>query len=503
MSEVKQADQAVNEESNTYRDSRINKLKAWREAGIEPFAYSYAPTHHALELTNKYDKLEDGTVTDDMVAVAGRIMALRNNGMFIDLQDQSGRIQIFSHKNNLDGEQIEHLKKLDVGDIIGVKGIVRRTPRGELTINNQEYQLLTKNLLPLPEKYHGLTDIEARYRQRYVDLIMNEESRNTLRSRSLIMSKIRRLLESKNFLEVETPMLQTLAGGAAATPFVTHHNTLGIDLYLRIAPELYLKRLLVGGISERVFEINRNFRNEGMSVKHNPEFTMLELYQAYADYEDMINITEEIVTTIAQEVFGTLEFTYGEQKISFERPWKRATMTDLIQEATGINFLEHTDPAEALKLAKDVGVEVEQGTNWGKILEAVFEEKVEASLIQPTHVTDFPKEISPLARVHRADPRVTERFETFVNGWELANAFSELNDPIDQRERFEQQMQELDSGDREAHRLDEDYITALEYGMPPAGGLGVGIDRLVMLLTNSPSIRDVIAFPTMRPRKTT
>lgn len=484
---------------NIYRDSRLKKLEELKQLHVNPFAFKFEKTHETGTLHEKFDGIEPGVETGETAIVAGRIMAYRNDGMFIDLMDTTGRIQIFSHKNNLDEKQLEIIKLFDLGDIIGVKGFVRKTPRGELTINASEVTLLTKSLLPLPEKYHGLTDKEVRYRQRYLDLIMNESSRVTLRARSKIIAEMRSFLMSKGFLEVETPMFHPIVGGAAALPFVTHHNTLDIDLYLRIAPELYLKRLVTGGLSERVFEINRCFRNEGISVKHNPEFTSIELYQAYADYTDMMDITEEIVQNIALKVFGTTEFTYDGKEISFKGPWKRQSMASLVEEKTGVDFMK-LSAAEALAAAKKQGVDLPEETNWGKVLEAMFEDKVEHTLVQPTHVTNFPREISPLARLHRDEPRLTERFETFVNGWEIANAFSELIDPLDQRSRFEQQEEEAKAGDKEAHQTDEDFITSLEYGMPPCGGLGIGIDRLVMLLTDSSSIRDVIAFPTLRPK---
>ncbi|MGB0934654.1 MAG: lysine--tRNA ligase [Alphaproteobacteria bacterium] len=489
---------STEQSSNIYRDARVEKLDTLREMGVNPYPYKFEKSHHAADLQEKYSHLQDEEETEDVVHYAGRIMSLRNSGMFIDLQDPTGKVQIFSHKKELPEEQVNLLKTLDLGDFIGVTGIVRRTKRGELTINTSELQLLSKALLPLPEKYHGLKDVELRYRQRYLDLITSEESRKTLVLRSKIIQSIRAFLRDKGFLEVETPMLHTIAGGAAAKPFITHHNTLDMDLYLRIAPELHLKRLIIGGLSEKVFEINRNFRNEGISTRHNPEFTMMELYQAYADYSDMMDITEEICRTAAELALGTTKVTFGETEIDFGSPWKRASMTSLIKEETGVDFLQHQDFAAAKQAAEKIGVDISKADNWGKVVLAAFEERVEEKLIQPTHVTDMPRDISPLAKVHRDNPILTERFETFINGWEIANAFSELNDPIDQRQRFEAQVQEKESGDDEAHPMDTDFLNALEYGMPPTGGLGIGIDRLVMLLTNSASIRDVIAFPTMR-----
>lgn len=492
--------QHTTEHATQIRQSRIDKLDTWQKLGHNPYPYHFVKSSSNAEIQAKYESLESGIETEDVVSVAGRVMALRNSGMFIDLQDPSGKIQVFSHKENLSAEMLEALKLVDIGDIIGAKGTIRRTPRGELSVKSTEIQILGKSLLPLPEKYHGLTDLETRYRQRYLDLIMNPDSRSTLVQRSQIISEIRRLLLDKGFLEVETPMLQTIAGGAAAKPFITHHNTLDIDMFLRIAPELYLKRLIVGGISEKVFELNRNFRNEGISPKHNPEFTMMELYQAYADYNDMMDITEEIVITVAQKVLGTTTINFQGTEINLAGPWARKSMIECVKEETGVDFAAIETDEEARAAAKKLNVFVEEYDTWGYALEKVFEDKVEHKLIQPIHITDYPREISPLAKAHRDNPRLVERFETRVYGWEIANAFSELSDPLDQRQRFEAQMAQRDHGDDEAHQMDEDYITALEYGMPPAGGLGIGIDRLIMILTNSPNIRDVIAFPTLKPK---
>ena len=497
---VEKATEITSENAQRIRQERIDKLDSWRALGLLPYPYKYDKTHSNGELQKKYAHLENGEETVDRVAVAGRVMALRNSGMFIDLQDPSGKIQVFSHKENLSEEQMTALKLVDIGDIIGAEGTIRRTPRGELSVKNTTFCILGKSLLPLPEKYHGLTDTETRYRQRYLDLIMNEESRDTLVKRSKIIAAIRKLLVDKGFLEVETPILQGIAGGASAKPFVTHHNTLDMDMYLRIAPELYLKRLIVGGLSEKVFELNRNFRNEGISPRHNPEFTMMELYQAYADYNDMMDITEEIVITAAQEVLGTTKITFQGTEIDLTGPWARKTMIECVTEATGVDFNQIATDEEARAKAKELGVNVEDYETWGSVVEQVFEVKVEHTLIQPIHITDYPREISPLAKEHRDNPRLVERFETRINGWEVANAFSELSDPLDQRQRFEAQMAQREHGDDEAHQMDEDYITALEYGMPPAGGLGVGIDRLIMILTDSPNIRDVIAFPTLKPK---
>ncbi len=485
---------------NQFRAARIEKLKALRALGVDPYPYGFTRSAEAKELETRYAGLATGAVTEDRVAVAGRIRAIRNSGMFIDLHDMTGKIQVFSHKDHLPPEQLAIVKLLDLGDLIGVEGVVRRTPRGELTINSTTVTVLAKALLPLPEKFHGLADIETRYRQRYLDLIMSEESRETLRRRSQIIATLRRSLIGMGFIEVETPMLQTIPGGASAKPFVTHHHALDLELYLRIAPELHLKRLLVGGLSDKLFEINRNFRNEGLSPRHNPEFTSLELYQAYVDYHAMMDLAEALIVEAAKEVLGGTSATFGDKTIELAAPWPRKTMAELVREETGVDFLAIADDATACDAARRLGADCPATVGWGRALEAAFAARVEDKLVQPTHVTGFPREISPLAKADRNDPRLTERFETYVNGWEVANAFSEINDPLDQLERFQAQMKERERGDEEAQHLDADFVLALEYGMPPAGGLGIGIDRLTMLLTNSPSIRDVIAFPTMRPK---
>jgi lysyl-tRNA synthetase class 2 len=489
----------MSDDDNPFRAARLEKLKALRALGVDPYPDAFARTAKAKELESRYGALAAGATTEDAVAVAGRVRSIRNSGMFIDLHDVTGKIQVFCHKDFLSPEQLAVVRLLDLGDLIGVEGIVRRTPRGELTVNARRVDVLAKALLPLPEKFHGLADLETRYRQRYLDLIMNEESRAVLRTRSRIIATMRRLLDESGFLEVETPMLHVIPGGATAKPFVTHHNALDMELYLRVAPELHLKRLLVGGLSDRLFEINRNFRNEGISPRHNPEFTSLELYQAYVDYTAMMEIAEALIDGVARAVLGTTSVRYGAHTLEFAGPWPRESMASLVQGATGIDFLP-LDDAAACAAAARLQLELPQGAGWGRALEAAFAARVEARLIQPIHVTGFPREISPLAKADRGDPRLTERFETYINGWEVANAFSEINDPLDQQHRFEAQMRERELGDEEAQRLDADYVTALEYGMPPAGGLGIGIDRLVMLLTDSPSIRDVIAFPTMRPK---
>jgi lysyl-tRNA synthetase, class II len=479
------------------RSVRIGKRESLEALGIDPYPYSFERTHEARQLELCYAGLAAGVETEDRVRVAGRIRAMRNSGMFIDLHDASGKIQIFCHRDLLGAETMGIVRLLDIGDLIGVEGLVRRTPRGELTVNATGVAVLAKALRPLPEKYHGLADIELRYRQRYLDLIMNPQSRDTLLRRSRVVAAFRGHLSERGYVEVETPMLHTIPGGASAKPFVTHHNALDIDLYLRIAPELHLKRLLVGGLADKLFEINRCFRNEGLSPRHNPEFTMLELYEAYVDYTAMMKLTEDLITTAAEAVIGTLRFG---TEIDLSAPWPRRSMAELVQAATGVDFLALDSAEAAREAAARVGAALTGGENWGQALEAAFAARVEDTLIQPIHVTGFPRDISPLAKSDRNDPRLVERFETYIYGWEIANAFSELNDPQDQRERFEAQMRARAAGDEEAQLLDEDYVTALEYGLPPCGGLGIGIDRLVMLLTDSPSIRDVIAFPTLRPR---
>ena len=482
----------------TIRQQRLEAAEAWRAQGVDPYPYTYPVTHQAGDLQTHYQDLPNETETADTVNVAGRIMASRNNGMFLDLSDHTGKIQAFCHKDTLAQDQLDWPKRLDIGDLIGVEGTIRRTPRGELSIRVQRLTLLAKSLRPLPEKYHGLTDVETRYRQRYLDLMVNPETRHTLVARCKLVTAIRQFLVNKGFLEVETPMLHPIAGGASAKPFVTHHNALDSDFFLRIAPELYLKRLIAGGLSDKVFELNRNFRNEGISPKHNPEFTMIELYQAYVDYHAMMDLLEELVEHLAVTVLGTTQVEFQGETLNLARPWARKTMLGAIQEATGVDFMP-MDADQAQAAAAQLGVNIRPGGNWGQVVEAVFEEKIEPTLIQPTHIINYPREVSPLAKAHRDNPRLVERFETRLYGWEIANAFSELSDPIDQRERFEGQMAARAAGDAEAQPMDEDYITALEYGLPPTGGMGIGIDRLVMLLTNSPNIRDVIAFPTLKP----
>lgn len=487
----------MNAMENELRNSRLAKLARLREENINPYPYRFDVSHKNKDLHEKYKDLENEVVTEDVVQVAGRIMSVRNSGMFIDMHDVTDKIQIFTHLEGLDDEVYKILPNLDIGDHIGVEGVIRRTKRGELTVNTSRIWILTKTLLPLPEKYHGLQDIEVRYRQRYLDLIMNPESKERLRNRSKIVSSLRAYLTDLGFLEVETPMLHPIPGGAAAKPFVTHHNTLDMDMFLRIAPELYLKRLVVGGLWDKVFEINRSFRNEGISPRHNPEFTMMELYQSYADYHDMMTLTENIVSHLAEKVLGSTVVNYQGKEIDLKGPWARKSMTELVLEKTGIDFLK-LNVDEARQAVKSLHIAVDKNAPWGKCVELVFGEKVENSLIQPTHVIDLPFDISPLAKVHQKDSRLTERFETYINTWEIANAFSELTDPIDQKARLDAQVDAREGGDDEAHLMDHDFICALEYGLPPTGGLGIGIDRLIMILTDAPSIRDVIAFPTLR-----
>ncbi len=486
--------------ADSLRAARLAKLARLKALGVEPYPYAYRRSDTAAALDLRYATLAAGAATGERARVAGRIRAIRNSGMFIDLHDASGKIQIFCHRDLLDPVGLAVVRLLDVGDLIGIDGLVRRTPRGELTIDASAVTVLAKTLRPLPEKYHGLADVELRYRQRYLDLIMTGESRETLRRRSQIIAALRSHLVARGYLEVETPMLHTIAGGASAKPFVTHHNALDIDLYLRVAPELHLKRLLVGGLADKVFELNRCFRNEGLSPRHNPEFTSIEVYESYVDYAAMMRLTEDLITTAAESVQETHSLAYCGTAIDLKPPWPQRSMIELVRAATGVDFGAIDDGDAARRTAADLGVALNGDESWGQALAAVFGERVETGLVQPVHVTGFPRDISPLAKADRSDPRLAERFETFINGWEIANAFSELTDPQDQHERFMAQMQARARGDEEAQPLDEDYVTALEYGLPPCAGLGIGIDRLVMLLTDSPSIRDVIAFPILRPR---
>ncbi|WP_306533223.1 lysine--tRNA ligase [Geobacter sp.] len=481
---------------------RRRKVDALWEAGINPYPNDFRPQHTSADVVAAFghcETIEEGAAT---FVVAGRIIAFRSFGKaaFIQLQDRKGRIQLYVRKDTVGADSFETFESFDIGDIIGATGTPFRTKTGELSLNVSEVRLLTKSFLPLPEKFHGLTDVETRYRQRYVDLIVNPEVREVFFKRSRIVNLIREFMVSHDFLEVETPMMQQIPGGATARPFVTHHNALDMELFLRIAPELYLKRLVVGGF-DRVFEINRNFRNEGISVRHNPEFTMMEFYQAYATFEDLMDFTERLLSHVAQEVLGTLDFTYQGMEISFQRPWKRLTVKEAILEYGDIDAKSLDDRDLAYAYAQRIGLDLPSDVGYGKLITEIFEEVAEAKLIQPTFITAYPTEVSPLSRKSDKDPEIVDRFEFFCAGREMANAFSELNDPVDQKERFLGQVAQKVKGDEEAHYMDEDYIRALEYGMPPTAGEGIGIDRLVMLLTDSPSIRDVILFPQLRKEK--
>lgn len=472
-------------------------MAAIEAKGIEPFARKYNVTHHASDVIDNFEKLEGQSVQ-----LAGRIMAVRGHGKtsFVNVMDISGRVQVYFRQDVVGESQYEIFKLLDIGDIIGIEGHVFRTQRGEISVKISSFEILAKSLKPLPEKWHGLKDVETRYRQRYLDLIVNPEVRNTFMTRSRIIKSLRRILDGRDYLEVETPMMHPIAGGAAARPFTTHHNALDMDLYLRIAPELYLKRLIVGGF-ERVYEVRRVFRNEGISIRHNPEFTIVELYQAYADYQDLMRLTEDVVSGIALEVLGTTQIVYQEQEINFSPPWNRITMLEAVKQYANVDFNAVATVEEARVIADSLGVKYEKKHGIGGILNNIFEDKVEEHLIQPTFIIGHPTEISPLAKRNKDNPEITDRFEVFVYGRELANGFSELNDPIDQEGRFNAQVEQRESGDTEAHMMDHDYINALEYGLPPTGGLGIGIDRLVMFLTDSYSIRDVLLFPHMKHKE--
>ena len=491
------------EELNDQFLVRREKMSNLRDQGIDPFGQRFERTHTSQQLISEYDELTKEQLEENEVPVslAGRIMTKRGKGKagFAHVQDLTGQIQLYVRKDAIGEEQYEIFSSVDIGDLVGVEGVLFKTKVGELSIKVKDFTLLTKALRPLPDKYHGLKDIEQRYRQRYLDLITNPESKQTFISRSRIIQSMRRYLDNHGYLEVETPMMHSIAGGAAARPFVTHHNALDMELYMRIAIELHLKRLIVGGL-EKVYEIGRVFRNEGVSTRHNPEFTMIELYEAYADYKDIMALTENLIAHIAQEVLGTTKIQYGDQEVDLTPEWTRLHMVDAIKQYTGVDFWGETSVEEARALAKEYGVEITEHMQYGHIVNEFFEQKVEEQLIQPTFIYGHPVEISPLAKKNAEDPRFTDRFELFIVAREHANAFTELNDPIDQRERFEAQLKEKEQGNDEAHEMDDDFIEALEYGMPPTGGLGIGIDRLVMLLTNAPSIRDVLLFPHMRQR---
>jgi lysyl-tRNA synthetase class 2 len=479
---------------------RRDKLKELEEKKIEPYPHKYKVTRKAKELLEEYKDLQIGEEAQGSgVSVAGRIMSKRGHGKssFAHIMDDSGRIQVYTKCDVVAQEKYDLYMSLDIGDFIGVEGEVFKTRTGEVTVLVKNFTLLAKSLRPLPEKWHGLKDVETRFRQRYVDLIMNPGVKDTFLKRSKIISLSREFLEKRGFLEIETPMMQSIPGGAAAQPFVTHHKTLHRDLYLRVAPELYLKRLIVGGM-ERIYEINRNFRNEGLSTRHNPEFTMLELYQTYSDYEDLMELATELIVSIAQEVLGTLELEYRDQKIDLKTPWSRLTLQEAIKKYTDLDIDGAKDIYNA---AKRLGLKLEEGLTATEIIDHIFTEFVEPRLIQPTFITDYPSALSPLAKTKKGNPDIAERFELFIGTLELANAYSELNNPILQREKFQAQISSDESKAKGDRLLDEDFLRALEYGMPPCAGLGIGIDRLVMLLTNSSSIRDVILFPHMKPEK--
>lgn len=475
---------------------RREKLQTLMDNGKNPFLIeSFDYTHHSATIKDMFEELEN-----QPVSVAGRIMSRRGHGKvsFIDIQDSEGRIQIFAKLDSIGEEEYKDLAYLDLGDIIGVHGEVFKTKAGEISVRADKILLMSKSLQILPEKFHGLKDTDIRYRQRYTDLIVNPEVKDTFILRSKIIRAVREYLDDREFLEVDTPVLSPIAGGANARPFETHHNTLDIDMYLRIANELYLKRLIVGGF-EKVYEMGKMFRNEGMDTRHNPEFTNIEIYQAYVDYEEMMRLTENLFAYVAEKTLGTAMINYQGKEINLTPPWKRLDMAEAVKEYAGIDFSTINTDEEAIAIGKSKGLEIKQGMTRGHIIAEMFEEYCEKHLVQPTFITGHPVEISPLAKRNPQDPRKTNRFEAFINTWELANAFSELNDPIDQRERFEDQVKRKETGDDEAHPMDHDFINAIEVGLPPTGGLGIGIDRMIMILTNQPSIRDVLLFPTMKP----
>ena len=484
-------------EINEQMQVRIDKMHKIEEHGWKPFGYRFLYTHRAADIAAQFDELSE---KETEVKMAGRIMAIRGHGKtcFMDMQDKTGRIQVYVRKDVIGEENYALIKLMDIGDTVGITGTAFRTHMGELSIKANSVEMLSKSLRPLPEKWHGLKDVETRYRQRYVDLIVNPEVRDTFVKRSQIIRSVREVLDSHDFLEVETPILNTIAGGAAARPFISYHNALDMQVYMRIAPELYLKRLIVGGM-DRVYEMGRVFRNEGIDNRHNPEFTSVEIYQAFADYRDMMDLTEEVVVKTAEKVLGTTTINYEGTTIELASPWKRMSMIEAVKEYSGKDFTDVTDLEEARAIAKELNVAIEPSFGIGKIINACFEEYVEDKLIQPTFITGHPKEISPLAKSNPENPEITDRFEAYIYGREICNGFTELNDPIDQKERFLKQVEERANGDEEANMMDEDFVNALEYGLPPTGGLGIGIDRLVMFLTNSSTIRDVLFVPTMKP----
>ena len=479
------------------RQIRIEKLKDLINAGRDPYKVS----KYDVDTTSQYIKDNFDEMEGKYVSIAGRIMSKRGQGKvgFYDIQDHLGRIQMFVKSDNIGEEEYKWLKTYDIGDIVGVKGEVFKTRTGEISVNAKEVKLLSKSLQTLPEKFHGLKDVDLRYRQRYVDLIVNPEIKEVFLMRNKIIRGIREYLDGEGYLEVETPILSPIAGGANARPFVTHHNTLDIEMYMRIAKELFLKRLVVGGLGDGVYEMGKMFRNEGMDANHNPEYTAMEVYKPYADFNDMMTLTENIVSYVAKKVRGTTKVEYQGKVIDFTPPWRRVKMQDMVKEYTGVDFDQVNSDEEAIAIAKERGIEITPLMTRGHVISEMFEEYCEEHLQQPTFVTHHPVEISPLAKRNIEDPRLTDRFEAFANGWELANAFSELNDPIDQRERFEEQVKQKEAGDDEAHMMDTDFINAIEVGLPPTGGLGIGVDRVIMLLTNQSSIRDIILFPTMKP----
>ena len=498
MAEKNQQGAAPEQNLSQLLQIRRDKLKELQESGNDPFQITrYVVDNDSANIKENFDQLEGSAVS-----IAGRLMSKRGMGKvsFCDLQDKTGRIQLYARKDEMDEEEYARFKKYDIGDIVGVQGVVFRTQRGEMSVRVEKVTLLSKSLLPLPEKFHGLTNTELRYRQRYVDLIVNPEVKRNFIVRSQFIKHVRDFMDGRGFIEVETPVLNTISGGATARPFITHHNTLDIDMYMRIATELPLKRLIVGGM-DRVYEIGRIFRNEGMDPKHNPEFTSIELYQAYADFNDMMDLFEDLLSSAAMKILGTYQVEWQGEQIDLTPGWPRMPMHEAVKKYCGIDFMAITSDEEAVAAAKSIGVELPETADktWGNALYECFDQKVEEKLIQPTFITMHPVDVSPLAKRSPKDPRLTERFELFICHSEMGNAFSELNDPIDQRQRFQKQVELRDKGDEEAGMMDEDFLTALEYGMPPTGGLGIGIDRCVMLLTNSDSIREVILFPTMKP----
>ena len=500
MAENEKKNSAAPQEENLSQLTKVrrDKLRELQESGNDPFQITkYEVNNDSANIKANFDALEGS-----QVSIAGRLMSKRGMGKvsFCDLQDKSGRIQLYARRDEMDEAEYNRFKKFDIGDIVGVKGVVFRTQRGEMSVRVETVTLLSKSLLPLPEKFHGLTNTELRYRQRYVDLIVNPEVKRTFVLRSQFVKHVRDFLDGRGYMEVETPVLNTISGGATARPFITHHNTLDIDMYLRIATELPLKRLIVGGM-DRVYEIGRIFRNEGMDPKHNPEFTTVELYEAYADFNDMMDLFEDLLTSAAQKLLGTYQLEWQGEQIDLTPGWPRLPMHEAVKQYTGLDFMAISSDEEAVAAAKAIGVEIPEHkeATWGNALYEVFDQRVEEKLVQPTFITMHPVDVSPLAKRSTKDPRLTERFELFICRSEMGNAFSELNDPIDQRQRFQKEVEARAKGDDEAGMMDEDFLTALEYGLPPTGGLGIGIDRCVMMLTDSDTIRDVILFPTMKP----